>query len=307
MKALKIAAPAAAASLLLSYKCYKTVFCRGPEPAEDEIFDGSPLASYRDEIDRGLRFIDAQPFEQVYMTAWDGVRLAAKYYPAENERSLVILFHGYRSTAKRDFSYIFSQLLGDGRSVLLVDQRAHGLSGGDTIGFGVLERLDCLDWVNYAVERFGSDLPIFIYGVSMGASTVLLACEFPLPANVAGIVADCGFTSVEEIIKVGLRRRGRHASLAWPLVRLGALVFGRFDPADGKVEEALRRCRLPVLFIHGEGDRLTPCDMSRRNYAACAGEAVLVTVPGAGHGLSYPADSKKVGTALCDFFERYGG
>ena len=52
----------------------------------------------------------------------------------------------------------------------MIDQRAHGLSEGKTITFGIKERLDCLCWVEYLVERFGKETQILLTGISMGAN-----------------------------------------------------------------------------------------------------------------------------------------
>ena len=68
----------------------------------------------------------------------------------------------------------------------------------------------------------------------------------------------------------------------YPFVKLGARLFGHFDLEETTAAEAMKSCRLPVFFIHGEDDRFVPCDMSRRNYEACAAPKRPITVPGAG-------------------------
>lgn len=69
-------------------------------------------------------------------------------------------------------------------SVLYAEQRGQGNSGGDFIGFGQIERYDCLDWIHWVSERCGTELPIYLCGVSMGATTVLMAAGLDLPENV---------------------------------------------------------------------------------------------------------------------------
>ena len=169
--------------------------------------------------------------------------------------------------------------------------------------FGVMERLDCLDWVEWARGRFGARTPIVLVGISMGAATVLMAAGLELPENVRGILADCGYTAPSDIIRSVMA--SMHCPRAiYPLLRLGGRLYGGFDIDSAGAEEALRRCRVPVLFVHGEDDRFVPCDMSRRNWAACASEKTLLTVPGAGHGLSYLVDEPGYEAALEEFFER---
>ena len=88
---------------------------------------------------------------------------------------------------------------------------------------------------------------------------------------------------------------------------LGGLLYGGFDPDKDSSVAAMARCKLPVIFFHGEADDFVPCDMSRENYAACAGPKALVTIPGAGHGLSYLANPDHYLETLAQFTrEQYG-
>ena len=77
------------------------------------------------------------------------------------------------------------------------------------------------------------------------------------------------------------------AGLAYPFVKLGAKVFGRFDLDETSPIEAVKVTPVPILFIHGETDTFVPCDMSRHGHEANPAMTTLVTVPDAGHGLSY--------------------
>ena len=124
--------------------------------------------------------------------------------------------------------------------MLLPDQRAHGYSGGHTITMGVKERYDARDWTVWARSRFGPEVPIFLMGVSMGAATVLLAAGLNLPDNVCGIVADCGYTSPREITRKCLPEYlpGMPLELTYAVGRLGAILFGHFDPEDADCEAA---------------------------------------------------------------------
>ena len=86
-----------------------------------------------------------------------------------------------------------------------------------------------------------------------GAATVLMATELELPANVKAVVADCGYTSPADIVKKVMKDRHYPVWLFYPVVRLGGIIFGRFDIEAAGASGAMRNCRIPVLFIHGEG------------------------------------------------------
>lgn len=79
-------------------------------------------------------------------------------------------------------------------------------------------------------------------------------------------------------------------------------MFGGFDLDGYSAQEAMKNCKVPVIFFHGEDDDFVPCHMSKINYDACTSRKQIVTVPGAGHGLSYPAAPEIYIRALWDFF-----
>ena len=170
------------------------------------------------------------------------------------------------------------------------------------ITFGLRERMDCLCWIDRVIERFGSDCKIILTGISMGASTVLMAAGKRLPKNVIGVLADCGFTSAKEIMAQVIRQMGLPPKLAYPFVKLGAKLYGGFDPDAFSALEAAPNIQVPAIFFHGDADDFVPCRMSQALYDACKSRKKLVLVPGAGHGLAFPIDQQAYFDALGEFF-----
>jgi fermentation-respiration switch protein FrsA (DUF1100 family) len=161
------------------------------------------------------------------------------------------------------------------------------------ITFGIRERYDCLTWANYATQRFGSNTPIFLTGISMGAATVLMASDLPLPKNVVGIIADCPYSSPAAIIRKVCGEMGFPPTLAFPFVRLGAYLFGGLRFGNCSAEDSVARSDLPILLIHGEADNFVPCEMSHKIHAACKGRHEIHTFQDAEHGLSYLQDTPR--------------
>ena len=86
------------------------------------------------------------------------------------------------------------------------------------------------------------------------------------------------------------------------MTKASARIYGGFGLESYSSVEALKTCKVPVIFFHGEDDEFVPCDMSREMYEACSCTKRLVTIPGAGHGLSYPVAPKHYLEELRDFF-----
>ncbi len=240
--------------------------------------------------------------EEVTITARDGKPLFGRYYHRRDGAPIDIMLHGYKSGALHDFPGGAIETLSSGHNVLLVDQRGHGGSHGRTISFGIKERLDCVDWANYAVERFGNDVEITLVGISMGAATVIMASELELPPQVCGIIADCPYSSPEEIIKKTAGEMGFPPRLVFPFIRLGGIIFGGFDVCERTPLEAAKGATLPLLLIHGLEDGFVPSDMSRELAKAYGGRVTLELFEEAGHGTSYLYNTEKYRAALEKFY-----
>ncbi|MBR5241822.1 MAG: alpha/beta hydrolase [Clostridia bacterium] len=245
----------------------------------------------------------ALPYESVYTESYDGLRLHARYYHVKDGAPLNIQFHGYRSSPLRDFCGIGAECMRQGHNLLLVDQRAHGKSEGKVISFGIKERFDCVSWANYAVERFGKDVKIILGGLSMGAATVLMAAELDLPENVIGIIADCPYSSVKEIIKKVCSDRGLPADRAYPFIKLGGILFGGFNSDAASPREAVKNTDIPIFIAHGVDDGFVPISMSDEIIEG-ARDAFYRRVPGADHAEAFGRDHVGYSNDLSSFFEK---
>lgn len=294
------------AVLVIAYICYRIAFYapkRKPLQGDRiDIPEGEIYEPFRESMEKWTREVRAMPYEEFSITSFDGLKLYAKYYEYAPGAPIELMFHGYRGSAERDLNGGVQRCRKLGRSTLLVDQRCSGKSDGSTITFGINEHRDCLAWIDFMVEHFGEDVKIILTGISMGASTVLMAAGNPLPKNVIGVLADCGFSDAKSIICEVIRKMGLPVKLSYPFVKLGARLYGHFDLEETAAVEAMEKCTVPVIFYHGENDDFVPCDMSRRNFEACQSRKKLVTIPGAGHGLSYPVDPKQYLDTLRTFF-----
>lgn len=303
---LVIAAAAALMTAAIAYVCYRMAFYnpkqKNVDPERIDIPEGEIYEVFRERMTQWVRWTRSLPRETVEIESFDGLKLRGKYYEYAPGAPMELMFHGYRGNAERDLSGGVYRCFALGRSVLIVDQRSCGSSEGDTITFGIREHRDCLNWLDYAVKRFGPDQKIILTGISMGASTVLMAAGRELPPNVIGVLADCGYTTAKEIMMEVIRQMRLPPKLCYPFVRLGAKLYAGFDPDGYSALEAAPKIRVPVIFFHGDADDFVPCSMSRKNFDACTGRKKLVLVPGAGHGLAFPVDEESYLQELRAFF-----
>lgn len=296
--------------LLTSYICFYMAFYvprrKNENNNEFSTPPGKEYDPYRDLMVSWMKEVKEIPSREVSIKSFDGLTLHGKYYEYCSGAPIELLMHGYRGSAERDLCGGVQRCFSLGRNALIVDQRASGKSEGNVITFGVNESKDCLKWVDFIIEDFGEDVKIIIGGISMGAATVLMAAGNPLPKNVIGVLADCGYTSARDIIKKTIREIKLPSDILYPFVKLGAKIYGHFDLEEISPIEAVKKCNLPVIFFHGESDDFVPCEMSRENYKACASVKKIITVPNARHGLSYIVDGNTYLNALVEFAPKMG-
>ena len=277
------------------------------DPLDPQTYEKGIYAKNGKILHENAKALAELPAEDVYVTSFDGLRLHGRLLPLDGAKGTILLFHGYHSFADVDFGCAVPLLREMGYQLLLADERAHQDSEGKYLTFGVKERRDVLTWATAMSERFGPAHPLYLQGISMGASTVLMASDQAFPANVRGIVADCGFTAPAEIVR---RVMGAMKVPVFPMLYLTELwcrLLGGFSLWGYSTQKALSRCRLPVLLVHGKADGLIPWQMTQRSYEACASEKTLLYVEGAGHGESFLVDRPACERALREFFGKTEG
>ena len=292
--------------LFASYVCFRLTFYvtkKQRTPKEEfEIPPGKIYEPHREQMTAWMKEARAMPHKEFSITSFDGLKLYGKYYEYVPGAPIELMFHGYRGNAERDLCGGIQRCFSIGRSALIVDQRTTGKSDGRVISFGVNEHRDCLEWVRFMVSHFGEGVRIYLTGISMGASTVLMAAGKPLPPQVIGVVADCGFTSAKAIIQKVVRQLKLPVFLIYPLIKLGAFLWGGFKLEEYSAIEAMKTARVPVIFAHGLTDDFVPWEMSQENYDACASEKKhLCTIPDCGHGLAFLVDPEGYKKALKTF------
>lgn len=266
-----------------------------------EELEKTPFGGFYEGIVAADQWLSDHDTQSIYITSDDGLKLHGLWVPAKNPIGTVLLVHGYRSTKLMDFGVAFPYYHEKGFNLLIPDQRAHGKSQGRFITFGVKECRDMLRWINFHNSCYGMQ-PLLLSGMSMGASTVMFLADEKLPPNVKGLIADCGYTSANEIISVIFKRVMHFGAgpVMWA-ADLFARIFAGFSFYEKNTTETLRSNKLPVLILHGTEDSFVPCDMSKRSYAACTGPKQLLLVEGADHGVSFLVDHQRYTEAVEKF------
>lgn len=286
-----------------------SVVSRRRTPATDAMvamatgYEPAPPDPVIAELTRALK---ETPMETVAIRSRDNYVLRAHWYPAEGALRTVILVHGWHSRWYVDFSASAPFLHENRCNLLFIDQRCHGESGGDLISYGITERYDVLSWLDWLEENHGG-LPVYLCGISMGAATVLMTAGLPIAGRVCGIIADCGYSTPQEIVSLTLKKNiGSMAGPTLAAINLNSKLREGFTLKDYTPIEAMTSNKeVPCLFVHGDADDFVPWRMSLENYYACQAPKDLLVINGAGHGLSFLVDGDRYKKKILEFFAAY--
>ena len=283
----------AAAVLTLTRICFMMAF-RADDSIRNvhrRIPSREQYRKYRETTLKYIDELDSLPYETVTVSSYDGLALTGRYYEGCSSLPLAVCIHGYKSSGIRDFCGGSRILRKHGFPVLLADQRGHGDSEGGTICFGIREYHDVCTWA----DRF-SDREIILFGVSMGASSVLMAAD-RLPSNVRCIIADSPYDSAAEIIRKVAKDRKLPAGLLMPFIALAARLYGGFSIYEKTASKAVSDSDIPVLVIHGGSDEFVP---------SCMSESIpgkRITFSDADHCMSYMVHPEEYEEEIMNFIK----
>lgn len=292
---------------IFALRAYHRIFDR---PSPRPPYDKSPLKIEQDTIfGRGKNwfYTNRMDFLDIQITSFDRIKLAGYYRPADSKknRTLIILVHGWRDHPSDMGAYAQMILSKTDCHILIPHLRAHGMSQGRFIGYGLYDSQDLVFWVRFMERRLGESLKIILFGRSMGATAALLAAASrKLPSSVAGVIADSPYDSLENQLIHRLRQRyhvpGRQF---FDLVRRIAESRIGFPVKRASIPSVASRIKLPVLLIHGSEDTFVPPEMSENIFDRLACPKRLVMVEKAKHVMAFDASPRNYSDEIEKFLK----
>ncbi|WP_119326127.1 alpha/beta hydrolase [Companilactobacillus musae] len=238
-------------------------------------------------------------------TSKDDLKLKARYLPATKKTAkTVIVVHGYGSASKYMGSYVkmFHQA---GYNVLAPDNRSFGMSQGKYAGYGWKDRDDLANWVKLVNKNNGKNSQIGLFGVSMGAATVMYTLGKKLD-NVKFAIEDCGYSTISGELDYQLKDMfGLPSFPIVPTASLYADALAGYNFYQASTKETLKNSKVPLYVIHGSKDNFVPTKNAYKNYDYAKGPKKLWIVKGAGHAQSKRVAGQKYTDNTLKFAKRY--
>ena len=228
-------------------------------------------------------WLDLSVRKTINRVSFDGLKLYGEDIHNHDSNRYMIFVHGIWGDKRFSYprAYEFDKL---GYNVLVIDQRAAGNSEGKYYTYGFKESMDLSLWIDYLVNTYPG-VQICLYGVSMGAATVMLSTRNGLPENVKCIVEDCGFSSLKEELDHVLKKNYKLSFTAPILLMIEQRMKKEFGTTfkDCSPKKCLESNEIPILFIHGEADDFVPFKMAKALYNHNKGSKKFYPVPEANH------------------------
>lgn len=238
------------------------------------------------------------------------INISGWWIPRAGSARAIVMVHGRGENRTTEFYSHFLDLgaalntfEGRGFNILMIDLRAHGLSGGAESAWGIAERHDVEAAVDWIKGRGFQAASIGALGASLGATSCVYAtAEDP---DISALVTDGAGVDEYASLQRGWTRSSGTPQLFFPAARLVERVLYGYDLRDLRPVDAMKRIpSRPVLLIYGLLE--LPADSDRRpQLKAALPDAELWVVPGAAHTGAYTAVPQPYLQKVGAFFEKY--
>lgn len=268
--------------LIIAYILIKLSFIR------DDKLDTTPAwKEYIDANQSGREYIYSIKHEDLYINSFDNLKLHGLFVPNKQVNKTIICVHGYKAKdGLYDFGMSAKFLYSTGYNILFVDDRSHGLSQGKYIGFGVLDSKDINSWVDYLIKEYKQET-IILYGMSMGAATVLNA-SLLVKDKVKGIVEDCGFASGYDEVAYQIKQMYHLPSFPLvPLANLELKILAKYSLKEKEAYKSIKEYNGKLLVIHGGNDYFVCTKDAYKIFDSATCDKDILIVEGASHAKSY--------------------
>lgn len=268
------------------------------------IFSAEQKYKMDSESNEAILWLDKNS-KEVEIISKDGLKLKGYEIKNDNLSNVwVIAVHGYMSRGADMVKYVqeFNKF---GYNSLIVDLRSYGKSEGKYIGMGWLDHYDLEMWIEKIVDE-NKDCKIILYGISMGAATVMMTLGDILPDNVKVAIEDCGYTSVWDEFRLHIKRIF-HIS-AFPLLNIASLISKirvGYSFKEASSVKQIKKCKTPTLFIHGKNDKFVPYYMLNEIYSNAKCLKEKLEIEDAAHAESSSVHPELYWKTIREFVKKY--
>jgi len=269
-------------------------------------YQGAELyKDYCDEINEFAKRLDDIPCKKLEVISKDGFKLSGRLYEGNPGSPYVVFFHGFKSSFMFGGYTWYKLHKENGYNLVFIDMRAHGESEGTLVTLGIMEYEDVFLW-SEKIKKMAGDAPVFLAGVSMGASSILMASSKFYSSGTNGLICDSPYDSVSEEIKAMLKKSHIPMFPIYKIIKSYARIVIGVAIEEHDISKLVKKSRVPVIIFHGLADAWVDYHMSQRIFDNYLGEdKFLYLVEGADHAQTSLKNNEFFCEKVNEFIERY--
>jgi dipeptidyl aminopeptidase/acylaminoacyl peptidase len=204
--------------------------------------------AYNDPSDFGL------DYEEFTCETEDGIHIEGWYIPHEDAAATILMLNG--DQGRRDSLLGHARMFHDaGYACATFDYRHHGTSGDDAITYGAREKYDVIAATEYLRENGLITGKFVVFGISMGASTALIAA--PELNDVDGYILNCAYAEFDIAFRNGIENMGFPQFPIYYIARMFFKLLTGVDVKSISPVDYADELDAPVLVIQAGRDAIT--------------------------------------------------
>lgn len=209
----------------------------------------------------------------------------------------IIITHGYTDNRMGALKYV-PMYLEYGYNCIIYDLRGHGENAKTITTYGDREAKDLVNIIADTRQRYSDISVLGLHGESLGSATTITSLKYKPQIDFA--VADCGFSDIENVLRNGYR--SIHAPVwLYDVANFTGKIRYHVSLSDMRPIDSLDENTIPVLFIHGEEDKLIIPKNSQDMAARTKGYSEVHIIKGAEHAASILTEPDEYKQIVGDF------
>lgn len=220
-----------------------------------EAYEYGKKVLYRDSFS-DVEVLDNDDFKKIKIRNHKGLLLQGYLLEVENADKTLLIAHPFMesSVVMEPYVAFFKRILKN-MNILLIDANAHGNSDGYIRGFGYRDITDLMFWNSYILQKFGQNHSIIMYGLTMGANTILNTAGMKKLKNVKAIISEGAYTSVYHYLAYRFAKNTKTMHAIAPFIRMA--IKNEIDQDIKKMNTVtlVKSNDIPTVFIHSKADK----------------------------------------------------
>ena len=242
--------------------------------------------------------------EEITMDSVTNNKLTGYKFINNNSDKWVVVVHGYTSKAREMAKYI-KKFHDKGYNVFAPDLIAHGKSEGKFYSMGGFDSDDLVKWIE-KISKENNNADTLLFGISMGAATVMNSLDKNLPSNVKAFIEDSGYVNLREEFVQQLKKLFNLPS--FPVIPAASTVTkirANYFLGDVDATQGLKKTKLPALILHGEDDGFVPPENAKQAYDLLTSPKEIKTFPGEKHVKAERDNREEYWNTVFNFMDKY--